>query len=135
MIEVTRKEAKRLFSLGRKVVILPSRISPSHETFHKLTLQRDFFHRDYPDDRIDEYSSIYCNDTNGHELKYYLDPIKVLLARTGNGFEVRDYNTRERLFIVRGGDASIVQFVNSRFLSVVNAGYLPERYTKKIKYI
>ena len=134
MIEITKAEARKLFSLGKRVYILPSQISHNHETFQRLTVQKDFYFREYPEDRIKEYARIYCNTFNGQEIKYYHDAVKVLISRTGDGFEIKDFNSRERLFIVRGGDSRLVQFVNSRFLFVVNSGYLTAPFKQKFKY-
>jgi hypothetical protein len=134
MIEVTKSDAKKLFSQGKKLFILPSNINHGHETFYKLTLQKDFYNREYPDERVKEYARLYCNATNGHEIKFYYSPLKVLLSRTGTGFEIKHIDSRERLYIVRGGDAKLVSFVNSRFLMVANAGYLTAPFKQKIKY-
>ena len=130
MIEITRNDAKKLFSINRPFFVLPSNIEFDHPTFHRLNIQKDFYCREFPEGRIKEYRSIYCNEVNGQDLRFFHDAIQVLISRTGFGFEIKDAFTKQRIFIVRGGDSRLIQFVNTRFLKVMNAGYLPNLKTK-----
>lgn len=134
MVEITREKAKQLFDLRLQVFALPSLIDVNHETFHKLSIHKNYFCPVFPDKRLKEYAEVYCNEQNGNTLKFFFNSPVVLISRSGSGFIIKAADTKQQLFIVRGSDKKLVQFVNSHFLSVANSGYLEPQFSSKIKY-
>lgn len=131
MVEVTKAKARILFDKGLCVYCLPDSVLISNATFQKLTLRKSFFCKEFPEERIREYESIYCNKRE--VLKFYVQRIKVLIARRGvNGFFIRDAENKNILDFVSGNETQLIRYVKSHYMEVVNYKYLEPQHARKL---
>ena len=135
MKEVSQLLAKTLFENGQEIFVLPSMVEFNHPTFRKLSIKKNFFCREFPTDKIRQYQKAYCDEKLGTSIRFYFSPTQVLIGRQGHqGFTIKDFHTKQLLFIVPGKEMSLIRFANARHFEVVNAGYLEPRYREKFRY-
>lgn len=132
MVEISLRKAKVLFAHSRAVYVLPDFVETSDTTFNRLHLVKSRVLFRWPQERIEEYKSVYCQSHSS--VKYYTDPVPVLIRRNGNQGFLIQHQGGGTLHVLQGSDKGLVQYLNQKILSAVNAGYLEPYFRKQLIY-
>lgn len=61
-IRINKREARKLYDLGRSILIRPCKANPNSPWFSKSTVQKDSTGKDF-DAVVNEFAYYYCNTT------------------------------------------------------------------------